>query len=85
MQDFFLRTPSGQLVASRHIVTLDIQHIGVDDQQRSDVQASLVDGDKQVLTTFQGPNCRQAAQAYVDDLLSQLGAALFRSRQTAAH
>ena len=74
MEHFFLKIPSGQLVAAHHIVLLGFQETGVEDQRRCEVQASLTDGDTHVLATFQGPGCRAAAEQFLSDALDQLGA-----------
>ncbi len=78
MENLFVETPNGQFVSGQHIVSLDIQQTGREDQLRHEVQATLVTGDKQLLTCFQGGRSRDEAQGYVSQLMDQLGARRFQ-------
>lgn len=78
MENLFVETPNGQFVSGQHIVSLDIQQTGREDQLRHGVQATLVTGDKQLLTCFQGGRSRDEAHEYVSQLMDQLGARRFQ-------
>lgn len=78
MDRLFIETPDGQFVSAQHVVSLDIQQTGRDDQLRHEVHATLVTGDKQLLTCFQGGRSREEAQHYLSQLMDQLGARRFQ-------
>lgn len=80
MEYYFLKVLSGQLISAQHIVLFDIQDPGSEDQRRSEVQVTLVTGDRQALQTFKGTDAHRAAQQYLADLLEQLGARQLRPR-----
>ncbi|MFC4455348.1 hypothetical protein [Deinococcus sonorensis] len=71
MRPFFIRAPSGELIAFHHIVRLEVETTGVLDQLRHEVHATTVTGDKHVLGTTRGPGAREQAEHLIAELLRQ--------------
>ncbi|MFK7604355.1 hypothetical protein ACI3L1_19365 [Deinococcus sp. SM5_A1] len=74
MERPFIETPDGQFVSAQHLISLDIQQTGREDQLRHEVQATSVTRDKHLLTCFQGSRSREDAEQYLSHLLEQMGA-----------
>lgn len=71
MRPYFIHTPSGQMLAFHHIVSLDVEMSGVLDQLRHEVQATTVTGDKHVVHSYSGPDSRDHADRLIAELLRQ--------------
>lgn len=71
MKPFFIHTPSGDLIAFHHIISLDVELSGALDQLRHEVQARTVDGDIHVIEIYQGPDSRDRADRLINELLRQ--------------
>ena len=71
MKPYFIHTPSGDLIAFHHIISLDVEMSGALDQLRHEVQARLVDGGVHVIETYRGPDSRDRADRLIHELLRQ--------------
>lgn len=80
MKLFFIHTPSGDLIAFHHIVSLEIEQMGALDQLRHEVHATTVTGDKHVLETYQGPASRDHADHLIAELLRRGETHVFNPR-----
>lgn len=71
MKPFFIHTPSGDLIAFHHIVSLEVEQLGELDQLRHEVQATTVTGDRHTLEIYRGPQSRDQADRLINELLRQ--------------
>lgn len=80
MKPVFVATPSGQFLNTQHIVTLDLEGSGTQDQLRHQVFATLSNGDRMELAVFKGGNSHQQAQAMLLDLIGRCGAETYNPK-----
>ena len=80
MKPIFVATPSGQLVGVQHVVSLSVEGMGVGDQLRHEVQATLVTGEQQVLATFKGSDSHREANQFIATLLERAEVNIFNPR-----
>ncbi len=73
MKPLFVQTPAGTFVALHHVVMFDIEASGLDEQQRHEVLATTVDGERHLLTSETGRDSRGKAQRYLETLLNDAG------------
>lgn len=71
MKPMFIQTPSGQLLAVHHLISLSVEESGALDQLRHEAQGTTVTGDKHLLASYRGPDSRRQAEALIAELLRQ--------------